>query len=105
MSNGTDLPTTAEELLAAATRSFRARHTLALFLETTDEAVTRDPAGAAARALRRLPASGPLRRSKDRRLVAALRSLIDDLPPEDPLRRQLRWQLEEVEWRARLGRS
>ncbi len=103
MSNGIEGPTTAEELIARATATVRARHILALYLETSEAAVTADPAGATARALRRLPARGPLRRQKDRRLLRAVRVVVDDLPETDPSRKSLRWALEEAEWRARLG--
>lgn len=103
MSNGIEGPTTAEQLIARATEAVRARHILALYLECSDEAVAVDPAGAAARALRRLPARGPLRRQKDRRLLRAIRVVVDDLPETDPSRKSLRWALEESEWRARLG--
>ena len=102
MSNGIEGPTTAEELIAQVTEAVRARHVLALFLETSDEAVAADPSGATARALRRLPARGPLRRQKDRRLLRAVRVVLDDLPETDPSRRSLRWALEEAEWRARV---
>ncbi len=81
----------------------RARHLVALYLETTDDAVDADPAGAAARALRRLPQQGPLRRQKDRDVLKAIRILVDELETSDSIRKQLRWILEEAEWRARLG--
>jgi hypothetical protein len=103
MSNGIEGPTTAEELIARATETVRARHLVALYLETSDEAVAADPAGATARALRRLPSRGPLRRQKDRRLLRAVRVVVDDLPETDPSRKSLCWTLEEAEWRARLG--
>jgi hypothetical protein len=103
MSNGIEGPTTAEELIARATETVRARHILALYLETSDAAVAVDPAGATARALRRLPSRGPLRRQKDRRLLRAMRVVVEDLPETDPSRNSLRWALEEAEWRARLG--
>ena len=56
----------------------RARHLVALYLETPREAVDADPAGAAARALRRLPQQGPLRRQKDRDVLKAI-------PKNDPV--------------------
>jgi len=103
MSNGIEGPTTAEELIAQATETVRARHILALYLETSDDAVAADPAGATARALRRLPARGPLRRQKDRRLLRAVRLVVEDLPETEPSRKSLRWTLEEAEWRARMA--
>jgi len=81
----------------------RARHLVALYLETPREAVDADPAGAAARALRRLPQQGPLRRQKDRDVLKAIRILVDELESSESIRKQLRWILEEAEWRARLG--
>lgn len=81
----------------------RARHLVALYLESSPDAVEADAAGAAARALRRLPARGPLRRQKDRDVLKAIRVLVDELESSESLKRQLRWALEEAEWRARLG--
>jgi hypothetical protein len=104
MPNGTDGPTTADDLIARATETVRARHVVALCLEVPDDAVAADLAGTASRALRRLPARGPLRRQKDRRLLKAIRILVDDLPDGDSSRKSLRWAMEEAEWRARLGR-
>jgi hypothetical protein len=103
MSHRPDLPTTTEDLLRQAAMTDRARHLVALYLETTREAVDADPAGAAARALRRLPQQGPLRRQKDRDVLKAIRILVDELEASEPIRKQLRWILEEAEWRARLG--
>jgi hypothetical protein len=81
----------------------RARHLLSLYLETTRESIDADPAGAAARALRRLPQQGPLRRQKDRDVLRSIRIVVDELESSEALRRQLRWSLEEAEWRARSG--
>ncbi len=101
MSHRPDLPTSADDLLRRAAMTDRARHLLSLFLETTRESVDADPAGAAARALRRLPQQGPLRRQKDRDVLKSIRTVVDELESSEALRRQLRWSLEEAEWRAR----
>ena len=45
----------------------------------------------------------PLRRQKDRDVLKAIRVLVDELESSEALRKQLRWVLEEAEWRARLG--
>ena len=103
MSHRPDLPTTTDDLLRQAARTDRARHLVALYLETTRDAVDADPAGAAARTLRRLPQQGPLRRQKDRDVLKAIRILVDELESSESIRKQLRWILEEAEWRARLG--
>jgi hypothetical protein len=81
----------------------RARHLLSLYLETTRESIDADPAGAAARALRRLPQQGPLRRQKDRDVLRSIRIVVDELESSEALRWQLRWSLEEAEWSARSG--
>ncbi len=103
MSRHTNLPTSADELIRRASLTDRARHLVALYLESSPESVDADPAGAAARALRRLPGRGPLRRQKDRDVLKAIRILVDELESGEDLRKQLRWVLEEAEWRARLG--
>lgn len=103
MSNETDLPMTADELIRQASMTDRARHLVALYLESSRESVEADPAGSAARALRRLPQQGPLRRQKDRDVLKAIRVLVDELESSEDLKKQLRWVLEEAEWRARLG--
>lgn len=103
MSNRVEGPTTADGLIARATESVHARHVVALYLEIGDEAVAADVASASARALRRLPPRGPLRRQKDRRLLKAVRVIVDELSDEHLSKRSLRWSLEEAEWRARLG--
>lgn len=103
MTHHTNLPTSTDELIRRATMTARARHLVALYLESSPDAVEADAAGAAARALRRLPARGPLRRQKDRDVLKAIRVLVDELESSESLKRQLRWALEEAEWRARLG--
>ena len=103
MSHRTNLPTTADDLIRQASMTDRARHLVALYLESSHETIEADPAGAAARALRRLPQQGPLRRQKDRDVLKAIRVLVDGLEASEELRKQLRWVLEEAEWRARLG--
>lgn len=81
----------------------RAHHLVALYLEVDRETVDAAPASAAAKALRRLPRQGPLRRQKDRDVLKAIRIIVSDLEGEEDVRKQLRWVLEEAEWRARLG--
>ena len=103
MSHQTDLPMTADELIRQASMTDRARHLVALYLESSHESVEADPAGSAARALRRLPKQGPLRRQKDRDVLKAIRVLVDELESSEDLKKQLHWVLEEAEWRARLG--
>lgn len=103
MSNQTNLPTTADDLIRQASMTDRARHLVALYLESSRDSVEADSAGASARALRRLPQKGPLRRQKDRDVLKAIRVLVDELESSEALRKQLRWVLEEAEWRARLG--
>lgn len=103
MSFQPDLPTTTDDLLRQAAMTDRSRHLVALYLESTRESVDADPAGAVARALRRLPQQGPLRRQKDRDVLKAIRIMVDELEASEALRKQLRWVLEEAEWRARLG--
>ncbi len=103
MSHQTNPPTTADDLIRRASMTDRARHLVALYLESSRDSVEADPAGASARALRRLPQQGPLRRQKDRDVLKAIRILVDELESSDALRKQLCWVLEEAEWRARLG--
>lgn len=103
MSHRPELPTSTDDLLRQAAMTDRARHLVALYLEVTRASVDADPAGAAARALRRLPQNGPLRRQKDRDVLKAIRIMVDELESSEALRKQLRWVLEEAEWRARLG--
>ena len=103
MSHQTNLPTTADDLIRQASMTDRAHHLVALYLETSRDSVDVDPAGAAARALRRLPQQGPLRRQKDRDVLKAIRVMVDELESSEDLRKQLRWVLEEAEWRARLA--
>jgi hypothetical protein len=103
MSHRPELPTSTEDLLRQAAMTDRAHHLVALYLETSRESVDADPAGAAARALRRLPQQGPLRRQKDRDVLKAIRIMVNELESSEELRKQLRWVLEEAEWRARLG--
>ncbi|MDT8437066.1 MAG: hypothetical protein RRA92_09965 [Gemmatimonadota bacterium] len=93
-----------DALLDEAVTGDRATHLLALFLGHPHDEVLADLPASLDRALRRLPGRGPLRRHKDRRILWALRTLIEDLPADEPLRKQLRWRMEEAEWRARLGR-
>jgi hypothetical protein len=103
MSHQANLPTTADDLIRQASATDRARHLVALYLESSRDSVDADPAGAAARALRRLPQQGPLRRQKDRDVLKAIRVMVDELESGEAVRKQLRWVLEEAEWRARLG--
>lgn len=103
MSHQTNLPTTADDLIRQASTTDRARHLVALYVESSRDSVDADPAGAAARALRRLPPQGPLRRQKDRDVLKAIRVMVDELESGEAVRKQLRWVLEEAEWRARLG--
>jgi hypothetical protein len=103
MSQRPELPTSTDDLLRQVAMTDRARHLVALYLEATRESVDADPAGAAARALRRLPQQGPLRRQKDRDVLKAIRIIVNELDSSEALRKQLRWVLEEAEWRARLG--
>lgn len=81
----------------------RARHLVSLYLECSPDEVEADSAGSAARALRRLPSRGPLRRQKDRDVLKSIRILVDELESGEAVKRQLRWALEEAEWRAGLG--
>jgi hypothetical protein len=103
MSHQTNLPTTADDLIRRASMTDRARHLLSLYLECSPESVDADTAGSVARALRRLPQQGPLRRQKDRDVLRAIRVLVDELESGEAVKKQLRWVLEEAEWRARLG--
>lgn len=103
MSHQTNPPTTADDLIRQASMTDRARHLVALYLETSRESVDADPAGSVARALRRLPQKGPLRRQKDRDVLKAIRIMVDEFESSEALGKQLRWVLEEAEWRARLG--
>lgn len=103
MSERANLPTSPEELLAWAARADHSKRVLSLFLGTSREYIEEDVARALGRALRRVPAGRELRREKDRKVVRAVRSLVDEVDLEDRRLRELFLRLRDAERRAGLG--
>lgn len=98
-----NLPTSPEELIAWAARADHSKRVLSLFLGTSREYIEEDLARALGRALRRVPAGRELRREKDRKIVRAVRCLVDDVDLEDRRLRELFLRLRDAEKRAGLG--
>lgn len=98
------LPTTPEQLIACAARADRAKHVLCLFLAVSREEIEEDLCRVLARSLRRVPAGRSLRREKDRRIVRAVRCLVEDVEQEDRRLGELSLRLRDAERRAGLGK-
>ena len=103
MEDRTNLPTSPDELIAWAARADHARRVISLFLGVSREEVEEDPARILGRALRRVPAGRTLRREKDRRVVRAVRCLVDDVDENDRRLRELQLRLRDAERRAGLA--
>lgn len=103
MTERADLPTNPEELIAWAARADHSKRVLSLFLGTSREYIEEDLARALGRALRRVPSGRELRREKDRKIVRAIRCLVDDVGVEDRRLRELYMRLRDAERRAGLG--
>lgn len=103
MSDRTNLPTNPEALIAWAARADHAKRVLSLFLGMSRDYIEADVARALGRALRRLPAGRELRREKDRKIVRAIRTLVDEVDLEDRRLRELYLRLRDSERRAGLG--
>ena len=73
-------PGTVDQLLERAAAVELATHRIALYLEQTDDWVREHPGEALVAALATFPETGPLRRSRDRDLIAAMRLLARELP-------------------------
>jgi hypothetical protein len=99
-----DLPTTPEQLIACAARADRAKHVLCLFLAVSREELEEDICRVLARSLRRVPAGRSLRREKDRRIVRAVRCLVDEIEPDDRRLREPTLRLRDAERRSGLGK-
>lgn len=99
-----DLPTTPEQLIACAARADRAKHVLCLFLAVSREEVEEDLCRVLARSLRRVPAGRSLRREKDRRIVRAVRCLVEEVESDDRRLRELTLRLRDAERRSGLGK-
>ena len=103
MSERANLPTNPEELIAWAARADHSKRVLSLFLGTSREYIDEDVARALGRALRRVPSGRDLRREKDRKVVRAIRCLVDEVDLEDRRLRELFLRLRDAERRAGLG--
>lgn len=103
MSERTNLPTNPEELIAWAARADHSKRVLSLFLGTSRDYIEEDVARTLGRALRRVPAGRELRREKDRKIVRAIRCLVDEVDLEDRRLRELFLRLRDAERRAGLG--
>lgn len=103
MNDHTNLPTSPEELIAWAARADHAKRVLGLFLGVSREDVEADVARTLGRALRRVPAGRPLRREKDRKIVRAVRCLVDEVDTRDRRLRELQLRLRDAEKRAGFG--
>jgi hypothetical protein len=103
MTERANLPTNPEELIAWAARADHSKRVLSLFLGTSREYIEEDVARALGRALRRVPSGRELRRDKDRKIVRAIRCLVDDVDLEDRRLRELFLRLRDAERRAGLG--
>lgn len=103
MTERANLPTNPEELIAWAARADHSKRVLSLFLGTSREYIEEDVARALGRALRRVPSGRELRRDKDRRIVRAIRCLVDEVDVEDRRLRELYLRLRDAERRAGLG--
>lgn len=103
MNDPTNLPTNPDELMAWAARSDQAKRLIGLFLGVSREDVDQDVARVLGRALRRIPAGRSLRRERDRRIVRAVRCLVDEVEPDDRRLRELQLRLRDAERRAGLA--
>lgn len=103
MTDSTNLPTSPDELLAWAARADHSKRVVSLFLGISRREVEEDVARVLGRALRRVPNSRELRREKDRKVVRAIRVLIDEVDPDDRRVRELHLRLRDAERRAGLG--
>ena len=89
-----------EDLLREAAESHEATHRIALYLGITDDRVREDPSAAVLAALERLPPRQPLRRKRDRMVIAAIRTLVRDLPSDSPSLSDILARLTEVSKQA-----
>lgn len=96
-------PRSPDELIASAARADRSKHIISLFLATSRDEIERDLVQVLARALRRVPAGRPLRREKDRKVVRAVRCLVEDVDPNDRRLKELTLRLRDAERRAGLA--
>lgn len=103
MNDYANLPTSPDELIAWAARADHSKRVLSLFLGMAREDVEADVARTLGRALRRVPAGRPLRREKDRKVVRAIRYLVEEVDPDDRRLRELFLRLRDAERRAGLG--
>lgn len=103
MNDPTDLPTNPDDLMAWAARADQSKRLLGLFLGVSRSDLDADVARVLGRALRRIPAGRSLRRERDRRIVRAIRSLVDEVEPEDRRLRELQLRLRDAERRAGLA--
>lgn len=103
MNDRTNMPTNPDELIAWAARADQSKRVISLFLATSRDEVEADIARSLGRALRRVPVGRPLRREKDRKVVRAIRCLLDEVDPDDRRLRELTLRLRDAERRAGLG--
>jgi hypothetical protein len=80
-------------LLAGAAQAVQAKQAIARHLGCSWDDVDRALADALLETLRRLPGRGRLRRREDRSLLSCVGRLVPEVPPEDPLRAEIRRRL------------
>ncbi len=81
----------------------RALRRIALFLHSSVKNVQNNLANSLLTVLCRIPENTPLRRSQDKTIVRDVALLFEDIEPDDLRRPRLKFLLEAIQWRARLG--
>lgn len=81
----------------------RALRRIALFLHSSVKSVRNNLANSLLTVLCRIPENTPLRRSQDKTIVRDVALLFEDVEPDDLRRPRLKFLLEAVQWRSRLG--
>ncbi len=80
-------------LLAGAAQAVTAKQTLARYLGRSWNEVDAKLSETLLETLRRLPSRGRLRRREDRSLLSCVGRLVPEIPPDDPLRAEIRRRL------------
>ncbi|MCL7956495.1 MAG: hypothetical protein M8840_08600 [marine benthic group bacterium] len=80
-------------LLAGAAQAVQAKHAIARHLGCSWDDVDRALADALIETLRQMPSRGRLRRREDRSLLSCVGRLVPEIPPDDPLRAEIRRRL------------
>lgn len=80
-------------LLAGAAQAVQAKQAIARHLGCSWDDVDRALADALIETLRQMPSRGRLRRREDRSLLSCVGRLVPEVPPDDPLRAEIRRRL------------